>query len=320
MSPTIQDLREKQSWTLMQKIDHSLSVIEAFLAHTNSKAYVSFSGGKDSTVLLRLCRIIKPDIKAVFCNTGVEFPDIVKFVRQTDNVKIIRPEKTIKQIIAEYGFPLVSKNASQKIWYSKHRPNTQRAKTALGSTPYSIANRWMFLIDKTYDTSEKCCTYLKKRPFEKFEKETKLHPIMGTMTDESFIRQTAYLQRGGCNSFVSSRMSSNPLSIWTEQDVWDYIKMQNIEIAEIYHKGARRTGCVGCGFGAYNKDDYRFELLHDLYPRFYNTFMNYTNNGVTYREALRDMLAVTGRYLPDEQPLPERNLFSELENDNQKAI
>lgn len=77
---TIDELRERQQWSLSQKIDHSLGVIDQFLSRCG--AYVAFSGGKDSTVLLDLCRIIKPDIKAVFCNTGNEYPEIVKFVRE----------------------------------------------------------------------------------------------------------------------------------------------------------------------------------------------------------------------------------------------
>ena len=78
----LKELRERQSWTLRQKIDHSLGVIDQFVSRLNGQVYVGFSGGKDSTVLLDLCRIVKPDIKAVFCNTGNEYPDIVRFVRE----------------------------------------------------------------------------------------------------------------------------------------------------------------------------------------------------------------------------------------------
>ena len=81
----IQELKERQSWTLAQKIDHSLGAIDQFYQRLNGKVYVSFSGGKDSTVLYWLARKIYPDIKAVFCNTGNEYPDIVKFV---NNIKI----------------------------------------------------------------------------------------------------------------------------------------------------------------------------------------------------------------------------------------
>ena len=51
------ELQRRQSWSLDQKIDHSVGVIESFLnAVGKNNAYISFSGGKDSTVLLDLAR------------------------------------------------------------------------------------------------------------------------------------------------------------------------------------------------------------------------------------------------------------------------
>lgn len=81
---TAEELTERQSWPLPQKIDHALGTIDAFVSRLGlDKVYVSFSGGKDSTVLLHLCRVIFPNILAVFCSTGNEFPEIIKFVRET---------------------------------------------------------------------------------------------------------------------------------------------------------------------------------------------------------------------------------------------
>lgn len=56
-----------------------------------------------------------------------------------------------------------------------------------------------------------------------------------------------------------------------------------------------------CGYGCQIKDDNRLKLVMDLYPKAYQMFMNYTNNGITYREALRKVLAVNGLELPDEK-------------------
>lgn len=82
---TAQELNERQHWTLNQKIDHSLGTIESFVTRVGGldKVYLSFSGGKDSTVLLHLARWIFPNILAVFCSTGNEYPEIVQFVNQT---------------------------------------------------------------------------------------------------------------------------------------------------------------------------------------------------------------------------------------------
>lgn len=81
-----------------------------------------------------------------------------------------------------------------------------------------------------------------------------------------------------------------PLSIWMEQDIWNYINERKLEIADIYHKGAMRTGCMFCGYGCQVPGDNRLQLLREHYPKFYSLFMNYQNNGITYKEALGKIL------------------------------
>lgn len=316
---TLHDLRERQSWTLEQKIDHSLGTINQFVERMGGldKVYISFSGGKDSTVLFHLARRLYPDILGVFCNTGNEYPDIIRFVNQQIrggyNVQIIRPKITPRQVWEKYGFPLVSKKQSQYIHDVRVNPASKLAQMRLSNTntKFKISLKWRYLIKEPYETHEICCTKLKKEPFHRFEKETQRRPILGVMASESLSREADYLRYGGCNQFdLVQGAKSLPLSIWVEQDIWDYISKFNVPIADIYHKGAQRTGCMGCGFGAQFADDTRFETLHREYPKCYDMVMNYTNNGVTFREALRKVLAVNGLYLPDERP---KNLFDLIE-------
>ncbi len=303
---TTQMLQERQSWSLEQKIDHALGTIEAFVNRMGGedKVYVSFSGGKDSTVLFHLARRLYPNILGVFCNTGNEYPDIIRFVRQTQaegaNIQIIRPKFTPRQVWGKYGFPLVGKEHSDKIHKIRFNPNSKTALLFLGNGYFALSAKWRYLINEPYEVSPMCCTKLKKEPFHQFEKESGRRPILGIMASESKMRSGQYVLRGGCNVF-GEKAASHPLSIWLEQDIWDYITKFNIPIADIYHKGAKRTGCMGCGFGAQFKDDERFAILYREYPKFYNMVMNYTNNGVTFREALRKVLAVNGLYLPDER-------------------
>lgn len=305
----LKELKERQSWTLDQKIDHSLGVIDQFISRLNGQVYVGFSGGKDSTVLLDLCRIIKPDIKAVFCNTGNEYPDIVRFVRElmnTDgyNIEIIYPKLKPREVFEKYGFPLVSKDVSERIYAIKHYKNSIKAKVALGIEKSSWAllpKKWLFLYEEQFDINNECCKKLKKEPFHRYEKDNNVYPILGIMASESAMRQTMYLNQGSCNSFDNKRIKSLPLSIWLEEDIWAYIKERNLKIADIYYKGAKRTGCMFCGYGCQFKNDNRLNLCYKLYPKLYNHFMNYTNNGVTYREAMRKVLSVNGLELPDEK-------------------
>lgn len=310
---TISELKERQSWELSEKIDHSLGVIDLFLSRLDNKCYVSFSGGKDSTVLLDLCRLIRPDIKAVFCNTGNEYPDIIRFVKQSDNVEIIQPKLKPKEVISKYGFPLISKEVSENIERYRINPNSVRGLRAIGAikTKYraNVPSKYISIMKSNeFGISAKCCQKLKKDPFLKYEKATGLSPIVGIMASESNMRTTMYVKQGGCNSFSERRAVSKPLSIWTEKDIWDYINMRQLRIADIYLKGAKRTGCMFCGYGCQFKNDNRLQMLLDLYPKAYKVFMNYTNRGVTYKQAMRKILSVNKLYLPDEAPA---NLFEQ---------
>lgn len=306
------ELRERQSWSLEQKIDHSLGVIEQFYNTLNGRVYVSFSGGKDSTVLLWLARRIYPNIKACFCNTGNEYPDIVKFVRDKktngENIDIIYPEIKPQDIISRFGFPLISKETSHLLYDFRHKPYTVRAKKAMeeDTSKYNrVATKYRYLVTEPYDVSHLCCEYLKERPMHKYDLDNDLYPIVGTMACESKMRESAYLRMGQCNTFNNRdkrKQKSRPLSIWLEKDILDCIDRYNIPISEIYNKGMNRTGCAFCGFGVQFKEDTRLDFSFNEHPKLYQTFMNYENHGVKYRDAIRKVLEVNGKHLPDEKP------------------
>ena len=283
-------LDERLNWTLDQKIDHAVGVVEEFKNKTGKIPYVSFSGGKDSTVLLDLCRrFVDKDMAAVFCNTGNEYPEIVKFVKTFDNITIIRPKKKIKDVIEKYGFPIVSKEQSSYIRQFKHTKSQKTIDRLLGDR-FAISRKWRYLLDVPFDISEKCCFYLKKEPFREFNKETGMLPVLGIMAGESNLRRTTYINRGGCNSFDTKMPMSYPLSIWTEKDIYDYIERFKLPICSLYTEhGFTRTGCAFCGFGAHNKGDNRFEQLKTLHPKLFNHVLNYKNHGITYGQALQSV-------------------------------
>jgi NH3-dependent NAD+ synthetase len=114
---TIQDLQQMQALPLNLKISLTKSRIRQWInEYGTDGVYVSFSGGKDSTVLLHLVREEYPDMKAVFVDTGLEYPEIRQFVKTFDNVEWLKPKMNFKQVIQKYGYPFISKEVSECVY------------------------------------------------------------------------------------------------------------------------------------------------------------------------------------------------------------
>ena len=259
--------------------------------------YASFSGGKDSTVLLDIIRNTPGiyDVPAVFADTGLEFPEIREFVRTFDDVNIVRPKMSFRQVIQKYGYPVVSKEVSRRVQYARRAVEEGREQNhgdylklcglAVDKngkkSPYNC-EKWKFLLDAPFRCSSECCTVMKKKPMKQYEKETGKMPIVASMACESRLRKEHWLIHG-CNAFDAKRPRSQPMSFWTEQDVLEYIYTRKIPYASIYGDiyrgedgkyhttGARRTGCMFCMFGCHlEKAPNRFQKLADTHPKIYD--------------------------------------------------
>jgi 3'-phosphoadenosine 5'-phosphosulfate sulfotransferase (PAPS reductase)/FAD synthetase len=284
------ELAQSQALPLELKIIKSQQRIREWYEHWRGQVYVSFSGGKDSTVLLRLVREIYPDVPAVFCDTGLEYPEVRQFALSVDNVKVLKPVKDFYSVIREEGYPILSKRTAQAIReYRTTKSDTFRAKILNGYTlpngdisrRFSIPFKWLYLINAPFLISDKCCEYMKKRPFRAFEKENDLIPMTGEIATDGEQRLRNYLNTG-CNAFNAKRPKSMPLGFWTEQDILQYLKNTGIPYSPIYgdireHEGRlymtgdRRTGCAFCMFGVHMKHgENRFMRMYRTHPKLWD--------------------------------------------------
>ena len=111
---TIQELRQFQAMPLEVKVALTKVRIRDWVSYYGEDGvYVSFSGGKDSTVLLHIVRELYPNVSAVFVDTGLEYPEIREFVKTFDNVTWLKPKMNFKKVIEKYGYPLISKEVSE---------------------------------------------------------------------------------------------------------------------------------------------------------------------------------------------------------------
>jgi len=270
--------KEILSGSLEEKIVRSKMLIIDWYCKYDGKVYVSFSGGKDSTVLLHLVRSIFPDVPAVFADTGLEYPEIKEFVKTIENVTVIRPKMSFKQVLEKYGFPIISKEQSQYIEQYKNAKSEKTKNTRWNGNKWGqgkISEKWKYLVNAPFKITDKCCNVFKKDPFKRYEKETRRKPIVGVMAGESSQRLVYYL-KGECNAFNAKRPISKPIFFWNEVDVWKYIRDFNVSFSKIYNMGYERTGCMFCMFGTHHdeKGNTRFHKMKKTHPKLYNYCMD----------------------------------------------
>lgn len=306
-------LKELQAMSLDRKIMKTQARIIEWYNYFNGNVYISFSGGKDSTVLLDIARKIYPDIPAVFSNTGLEYPEVRKFATSFENVETVYPKMTFFNVVKTYGYPIISKEVSEAIYYARRITNNVNKencwrKMLMGTLSSNDdkkksafnKEKWLPIArDMPFLVSHYCCNVMKKSPLNKYQSQNKRYPYIATMAEESRMRKQAWL-RHGCNAFDSKKKSSQPMSFWTEQDILEYIKRYNLSIASVYgdiiyenepnqlvfeHQildkrklcttGCKRTGCVFCAYGVHlEKGETRFQRLAKTHPKQYNFCIN----------------------------------------------
>lgn len=304
---TKEQLRALQSLSLEQKIAATKIRIGEWYNHYHGNVYVSFSGGKDSTVLLHIARQCFSDIEAVFVDTGLEYPEIRQFVKKHDNVTILRPKMRFDEVIKKYGYPVISKEVSQAIYEARRKPDgAQALKFKAGKEhdkkygPRYDLSKYKPLLESDIPISHVCCKIMKKMPFYEYEQKTGKHPIIGTMADESMLRQSEWL-KNGCNAFDTKQPKSTPLSFWTNQDILQYIKEYSVDYCPVYGDivdenenqmtlyetkphyictGVQRTGCMFCMYGVHlEKEPNRFQRMKKTHPKQYDFCINKLGEG-----------------------------------------
>lgn len=260
-------------WLLFDRVEKIKQIINQY---GEDNFYISFSGGKDSTILHHLVDMALPDnkIPRVFSNTGIEYNMILEFVKDQaindSRFKIIYPKKNIKNMLENVGYPFKSKQHSHIVGIFQRSGKSLSVRKYLkeveGNSVICCPKKLQYQFTDNFNIklSDKCCYELKKKPFKQWEKENnKTIVITGMRTEEGG-------QRMGMNCIVMDKdkniIKFHPLSVVSnEWEEW-FIKKFNIELCELYYPpyNFERTGCKGCPFALHLQE--QLDLMEKLLP------------------------------------------------------
>lgn len=177
------ELKQYQSLSLDSKIRMTQQRIKAWYEHWDGMVYVSFSGGKDSTVLKHIVDCMYDDVPALFVNTGLEYPEIQRFAMSQKNVVTIRPKMRFDEVIKKYGYPVISKDVAKRIKdgraalrngnensYALVQLRGQHMTPEGKKSPFNY-EKWQFLLDSPFQISSSCCDVMKKDQYENMKKK-----------------------------------------------------------------------------------------------------------------------------------------------------
>lgn len=289
--------------SLDNKITNAQHRIEELWNETDGKCYTSFSGGKDSTVLLALVKMCQElgtvgDIPAVFINTGIELGvtvDFVKWCRESGwykNIQIIRPPVSFDQTLKLYGKPMKSKMKSELLgrWHNGKRTAYVKGSLIDGVLPTGtrtfrskIGDRDMHMIhdDFPIKAANKCCEAMKKHPIAEYEQHNDIKgSLLGMRTAEGGVRKivldTSKKKTGKVCTYYSKNgvIRKSPIVDWNDEDLAEFIETHNVPLSDAYTKyGFQRTGCMGCPFSQNLPSDLKY--LYDHEPNRYRAAMHW---------------------------------------------
>ncbi len=222
---TIDDAVTANKETLVVMEKNAINAINGVASQGRNRELpvtVSFSGGKDSLVVLNLTRKAVRQFEAFFVDTGLEFPETTKFVEDYAAKNQIKIHIEHAGHAFEENFPAFGPPAKDFRWCCKV------CKLGPITSSLSLYKKGVITIDG-------------KRRYESFSRGN-----INTVEK---------------NPFVPNQVGVYPIKDWRAIEVWLYIHMEKLEYNRLYDQGFERIGCWLCP-AALQAEYVRMKELH----------------------------------------------------------
>lgn len=196
--------------------------------------------------------------------------------------------KSYRWCTDQYGWPLLGK-AFSKLMARRINIDTFLAFSSSKSGNAQLLNYYDVL--KRVKISQACCLFLKKEPAKRVQRQLDVDLIFkGLLASESRSRAKNFLSRGYL--FEGAKQDylkgdpffhCQPLAVWTDEDIWDYIRRFDVPYSPLYDMGYRdksgtfhkikRNGCMGCGTDLLYSNNH-MAMLRRTHPRAWWVFMS----------------------------------------------
>ena len=245
---------------LQEKVNTSIERIKSF--EPKDGYFVAYSGGKDSTVLLELVRRAAVKYEVHYSVTTVDPPELVRFIRKQFGTIIYVYKDGRQKIVKSDGEPTIyfdiPSSPMRKLIPHKLVVPTRLMRYCCGvlkevngvGRVTMTGVRWAESLNRKLTRGVAEVQGKPKRTkalADKMGVEYKLNKagevIMNDDNDEA--------RRIVEHCYRTQKTIVNPIVDWTDEDVWEFIKGENIPYCVLYDKGHDRLGCIGCPLGGY---------------------------------------------------------------------
>lgn len=227
------------------------------LAYYKKPLLITYSGGKDSEVLVDLAIKAKIPIEIVNAHTTADAPDTVRHIRK----QLKRWEE--QGIDCKIKYPIY-KGERTSMWElipQKKIPPTRKVRYCCSVLKENVGTGRMIATGVRWDESARRAN--SRSQFEISHKVKEKRILLGDNDDKRRLFETCTLK---------SQRTVNPIIDWTDKEIWEYAEAENLDMNPLYGCGFSRVGCVGCPLARQNVRYQEFNMFPTFKQMYINAF------------------------------------------------